>query len=280
MRLPKELGLGAEVVGRLVRCCYGTRDAGAIWETFFSDALVSMGFVQGKASPCTFHHPDWDVSVVVHGDDFAAAGAPSSLDQYGATLMKYVGIKLRGRHGEHPGDQKEVRLLNRILRIVPEGILYEGDPRHVELLERSLGLQHCKPYMTPGAQWTGDPANANDLEEVEPVDAVPVASVTARDRSTMKHMISDGCIRAIKQEVLFNDAPETIDVRTPCSVQFGEHPSTAVLVGPLGSLAARSSANDADRYTGFSLDALAKKDASGTRKATPCSVSMACVQFS
>ena len=80
LRLPKELGLGPEVVGRLVRCCCGTRDAATIWESFFADALTGMGFIQGKASPCCFFHPDLRVSVVVHGDDFTALGAASSID--------------------------------------------------------------------------------------------------------------------------------------------------------------------------------------------------------
>ena len=57
-----------DVVARLDRCMYGTRDAGAIWEQCYADALVAMGFEQGKASPCCFAHPKWNVQVVVHGD--------------------------------------------------------------------------------------------------------------------------------------------------------------------------------------------------------------------
>ena len=33
VRLPPELGLSKTFVGKLVRCMYGTRDAGAIWES-------------------------------------------------------------------------------------------------------------------------------------------------------------------------------------------------------------------------------------------------------
>ena len=63
VRLPPELGLGKDLVGRLDRCMYGTRDAGAIWEGCYSDALIQMGFRQGVASPCCFFHPDWQVQV-------------------------------------------------------------------------------------------------------------------------------------------------------------------------------------------------------------------------
>ena len=76
VRLPYELELGKNVVGKLVRCMYGTRDAGAIWESCYTKCLVDLGFVQGAASPCCFTHPEWKVSVVVHGDDFTALGSP------------------------------------------------------------------------------------------------------------------------------------------------------------------------------------------------------------
>ena len=54
VRLPPELGLPKGTLGKLVRCMYGTRDAGAIWEQFYVDCLVGMGFVQSIASPFCF----------------------------------------------------------------------------------------------------------------------------------------------------------------------------------------------------------------------------------
>ena len=39
VKLPCELGLGKEVVARLERCMYGTRDAGALWESCYTSAL-------------------------------------------------------------------------------------------------------------------------------------------------------------------------------------------------------------------------------------------------
>ena len=80
VRLPPELGLPKDVVGKLDRCMYGTRDAGAIWETCYVDCLVGLGFVQGVGSPCCFWHPTWEISVVVHGDDFSALGTDDMLD--------------------------------------------------------------------------------------------------------------------------------------------------------------------------------------------------------
>ena len=51
-----EMGMRKHTVARLDKCMYGTRDAGAIWEGVYVSALTSMGFVQGSASPCCFHH--------------------------------------------------------------------------------------------------------------------------------------------------------------------------------------------------------------------------------
>ena len=40
------------------------------WSDHYSTILRDAGFIQGRASPCHFHHPDWNVYLVVHGDDF------------------------------------------------------------------------------------------------------------------------------------------------------------------------------------------------------------------
>ena len=76
------MGLGKTAVGKLRRCIYGTRDAGAIWEQVYTRALIALGFEQGVSSPCCFTHKTWGVSVVCHGDDFTALGTDSSLNLY------------------------------------------------------------------------------------------------------------------------------------------------------------------------------------------------------
>ena len=68
IRLPPELGMGKEVVGRLKKCIYGTRDAGAIWEATYTRVLKKLGFVQGTSSPCCFYHRARPGTVPVHGD--------------------------------------------------------------------------------------------------------------------------------------------------------------------------------------------------------------------
>ena len=67
VRAPKELGLPPGTVGNLVRCAYGTRDAGALWEEDYAKILVDMGFQRGRSSPTVFHHRQRDITVVYTG---------------------------------------------------------------------------------------------------------------------------------------------------------------------------------------------------------------------
>ena len=154
VRLPSELGLPSNIVGSLLRCVYGTRDAGSIWEDTYASQLEKMGFVRGKASPCCFYSKDLQVSVAVHGDDFTALGTQASLDVYEQQLQQAFDLKLRGRLSEEAHTEKEIRILNRIVRISKQGLQYEADPRHAELVVESLGLKDGNPSQgspaTPG----------------------------------------------------------------------------------------------------------------------------------
>ena len=58
---PKKLGAQPGRAARLVRCMYGTRDAGAIWEETYAKALLQMGLTCGRASACCFHHEAWGI---------------------------------------------------------------------------------------------------------------------------------------------------------------------------------------------------------------------------
>ena len=151
MSLPPELGLPKHFVAKQTRCVYGTRDAGMIWEQCYRDALENIGFVSGVSNPCLFHHPTRDLTIVVHGDDFTALGTDHDLDWYTAELEKVFEIKVRGRLGEGTADS-EIRILNRIVRVTPEGVRFEADPRHLELLARSLGLEGASSVLTPGVK--------------------------------------------------------------------------------------------------------------------------------
>ena len=71
---PKKLGLPSHLIAHLKRCVYGTRDAGAIGEDCYADALIELGFTRRVASPCCFYHAARGLMVVVRGDDFTCLG--------------------------------------------------------------------------------------------------------------------------------------------------------------------------------------------------------------
>ena len=110
LHLPPELGVEKGILGFLIRCAYGTRDAGAIWEETYAEALVALGFSRGAASPCCFFHKDKDVAIVVHGDDFTALGEAPDLEWYEKGLASFFQLKVRGRLGPEASDDKEVRI--------------------------------------------------------------------------------------------------------------------------------------------------------------------------
>ena len=128
------------MVGRLNLSLYGTRDAAQNWTEEYTRTMVRAGFKVGKASPCDFYHEEWDVAVTVHGDDFTACGPESALKTPEKALTEKYEIKVEIL-GPEKGHKQEVRVLNRVLRWTPEGIEYEPDQRHAELVIKELGLE-------------------------------------------------------------------------------------------------------------------------------------------
>ena len=78
MKVPKEMGLPPNTVARQVRCVYGTRDAGKLWEDTYTQVLEGLGFATGASNPCVFHNAERDIATVVHGDVLAGPIAPCS----------------------------------------------------------------------------------------------------------------------------------------------------------------------------------------------------------
>ena len=109
-----------------------------------------MGFTAGVASPCCFHRAVDEVSCVVHGDDFTFEGPPEALQAVTQELRKVWLVKVRATLGPEPEDDKEVSILNRVIRWTEDALLYEADPRHVEKLLKEAGLECCKALNTPG----------------------------------------------------------------------------------------------------------------------------------
>ena len=139
-------------VAKLNLSLYGTRDAAKNWAEKFTSVLVRMRFVRGMASPCNFYHPARRISTTVHGDDFTSAGREADLRWFEAELKKNFDIKTEWLGPDPKRHLQEVRVLNRVISWTADGVTYEADPRHAEILIRELGLEGSKSVTTPGAR--------------------------------------------------------------------------------------------------------------------------------
>ncbi len=54
--------------------------------------------------------------------------------------------------GPGPDQSRQVRILNRVVSWSREGLQYEADQRHAEIIVADLGLESAKPLTTPGSR--------------------------------------------------------------------------------------------------------------------------------
>ena len=66
----------------------------------------------------------------IHGDHFTVLAHEEQLDWFRREISKQFDAKFRGRIGPDIGDDKSIRILNRIVTWCPDGIKYEADQRH------------------------------------------------------------------------------------------------------------------------------------------------------
>ena len=144
-----------ELCGRLRCSMYGTRDAAQNWQSEYSQRLIDNGFTRGKVSLCVFHPVTRGIRTLVHGDGYVSVGLPGQLKWMEEQLASKYQIKTQflGAHGD---NAKELKISNRIIAWnLTKVIIYEADPRHVEIVVEQLGLKEAKPVSTPGAKEEG-----------------------------------------------------------------------------------------------------------------------------
>ena len=134
---------------------------------------------------------------MVHGDDFTALGFEPALDWFRRSISSVFEVKFRGRIGPADGDLKSIRILNRVVQWTPEGLEYEADQRHAELIVQGLGLEAGgKPVSTPGCR--RDPT-LEDETELAPRDSTTYRALVARgnylaqDRSDIAFAVKELC---------------------------------------------------------------------------------------
>ena len=86
--------------GRLNKALYGTRDAAQNWAYSYMEFMKSIGFKTGRSSSCVFWHPEHELRVVVHGDDFTALGWQVGLDWFWKEIQKRYDSRYPGKPQE------------------------------------------------------------------------------------------------------------------------------------------------------------------------------------
>ena len=74
IELPEECGAGPGVCGKFNFWLYGFRTAASAWEALYSAYFEGVGFKRGGSCGVVFYHPERDISLAVHGDDFTFYG--------------------------------------------------------------------------------------------------------------------------------------------------------------------------------------------------------------
>ena len=154
---PPEANEPPEIDWRLQRAMYGTRDAAAAWEREKTKTLNSVGFQSGVSNPAlrytarSWTHSRWYTRTI-----FITLGNDEALSEVERLISSRCAIKVRAVLGAGRDDAKEVRILNRYVRWNSDGgrnwIEYEPDPRHAELIVKTLNLESAKGVTTPSVK--------------------------------------------------------------------------------------------------------------------------------
>ena len=137
----------------LRRALYGTRQASRLFGQLVADVLRDPGLIALKCIPNVYHHPQRDIDLVAHGDDFMADAEDHQLDLLEKILDDAIELKKVGRIG--PGQQSSGHMLKREIRWNPEGFSWEADRSLIPKLLEGLGLEKAKGAPTPGTKDVG-----------------------------------------------------------------------------------------------------------------------------
>ena len=145
---------GSDCVGKLIRSMYGLRDAPQIWQRVVRGMLVDMGYKPLLGTQCMYVHPELNIVIVAHVDDFLVLGSEDQLRELITKLQ--VSYECSGQIlGSHAGCQPELKFLGRTITLTPDGIEWEGDKRHVETFLTKLADEFTDVDDTKKSQWSG-----------------------------------------------------------------------------------------------------------------------------
>ena len=145
------------------------------------------------AIPCNCNRTSHEVFVTVHGDDFTVTGPETELRWMQAKMAAKHEVKTKFLGPSSPHKQ-EIRVLNRTLRWTAEGVEYEADQRHGELIVKGMEMENAAPAPIPGVTYTKEEAkDSEDSALMSNPDASAFRGLAARlnylsvDRAYLQH---------------------------------------------------------------------------------------------
>ena len=121
IELPEECGCPEGMCGKFNLWLYGFRQAASAWESLYSSLLEQHGFVRGSSCEVVFHHQKRYISLAVHGDDFTFGAVDEELLWINELMPKWFDVKFRGMLGRDEGDDKEIVISGRNVRVTENG---------------------------------------------------------------------------------------------------------------------------------------------------------------
>ena len=141
----------------LLKAMNGTREASRQRGLYIKHGITPAGFMGSAAIPGLYYHPEWDIMMACHGDDFLAEGLASDLDRLDELMKSKFEVKILPRIGdpEFGGEVSDGSHLHRIIRWSAKGFSWEADPKYAVQLAQEMGLRDCKGVDTPASKDTG-----------------------------------------------------------------------------------------------------------------------------
>ena len=158
------MGTDARKVGLMKKSMHGTRDAVSNWERVWQEHVRNWGFQLGLNSKNLLHHKENRVSGLTHGDDFVLTRPTKKLTEFNRTLTSVLSIIAKIISY---GSPKSIKTLNRRLHWRKRGVVYQHDPRHVDVLVNDFRLEHGNPVQTPATPDATEEAESESLSQVQ-----------------------------------------------------------------------------------------------------------------
>ena len=177
------------------------RPAASAWERDYTAKMEDVGYVRGKSAPTVFLNSARGVRCVVHGDDFTFLAPRKEKDNIVNSMSAWYDIKVRAVVGNELGEQKEITILNRMLRWSPGEITLEADPVHAQRIVEEMGLEvGSKGLDAPTVKDKAeDPEEQAEDELMDAVEARRFRAVAARanylgiDRPDVQYAVKEVC---------------------------------------------------------------------------------------